>query len=80
MFEVINVADDVRNLLFAFTNYIVQTKMNTRGVFVKVGDARTKQARIVDITKHRKDTNNKLQDKLLAIKLAYILAKSLRKK
>lgn len=78
MFKDIDIADDIKKILMLTSNYIVQTIVRDEGILVKVGNTANKQAGIVNITTHRKSGNNKFQDKLLAVKLAYRLHKYLK--
>lgn len=74
----VNVANDVCKIMGLTSNYIYQTLLTTEGTIVKVGNTASKQAGIVNVTLHRNANNNKLQDKLLAVKLAFKLHKYLR--
>lgn len=74
----VNVAIDVANLVKLITPYVVQTTMNASGVFVKAGDYKNRQAATVNITRHRPDNNSMIKDKLLAIKITYLIIKNLR--
>lgn len=76
----VDVANDVCRLIGRHTDYIYQTVLTNDGVLVKVGNTANKQAGVVNVSKHRKDGNNLLQDKLLAVKLAYRLVKYLKVK
>lgn len=78
MYGAIDVAEDIKRILMLTTNYITQTIMNEDGIIVKVGNTANKRAGVVNVTTHRKAGNNKLQDKFLAVKLAYRLHKYLK--
>jgi len=74
----VDVANDVCKLLGMFTPYIYQIVLSKEGVIVKAGNTANKQAGVVNVTLHRNNSNNLLQDKLLAVVLAYRLHKYLR--
>jgi hypothetical protein len=73
-----DVADDVCKLIGKFTNYIYQIVLTRDGVIVKVGNTANKQAAVVNVTLHRNPNNSLLQDKVLAVVIAYRLRKYLR--
>lgn len=76
----VDVAADVTRIMRVFTNYIYQTILTEDGVLVKVGNTANKQAGVVNVSNHKREDSNKLQDKLLAVKLAYRLHKYLQTK
>lgn len=76
----VQVAEDICRILMAATDYIVQTRLTKDGVLVKVGNTANKQAGIVNVSDHWKESNNWLQNKLLAVRLAYRLNKYLKTK
>lgn len=67
----VDVAADIAKIIHHTSNYITQTILTKDGVIVKVGDLSKMKAGVVNVSKHRKETNSKLQDKLLAVKLAF---------
>lgn len=75
----VDVAKDTLNIVYFTTNYVGKLDLTTEGVILKVGDYRNQNARTVNITRNRNKTNNWLQDKLLAARLAYRLVSSLRR-
>jgi len=75
----IEIATLVQNYIWLVTLYITQIKMNTEGVYLKVGNPSNKKAVIVNITNHFKADNNWLQNRLLALRLAIIINKNIRK-
>lgn len=74
----VDVANDVCKIIGLTSNYIYQTILTTDGVIVKVGNTANMKAGVVNVTNHRKETNNRLQDKILAVKLAFRLHKYLK--
>lgn len=74
----VDVANDVCKIIGWTSNYIYQTVLTRDGVLVKVGNTANKQAGIVNVSAHRSENNNWLQDKLLAVKLAFRLHKYLK--
>ena len=78
MRHAVDVANDVCKILMATTDYIVQTRLTKDGVLVKVGNTANKQAGIVNVSDHRKENSNIIQDKMLAVRLAYRLHKYLK--
>lgn len=74
----VNVAQDVCRILMFLTDYICQTLLTDDGVVVKVGNTANKQARVVNVSAHRQDDSNWLEDKFLAVRLAYRLHRSLK--
>ncbi len=74
----VDVANDVIGLI-RYTNYIAQIILKTDGTYIKAGDPRKKAAVLVNVTSHRNENNNWLQDKWLAAKLAFRLVNNLRK-
>ena len=75
----VDVAKDALSVVYYLTDYIGKLDLTTEGVILKVGDYRNRNARVVNITKNRNKDNNWLQDKLLSIKLAIRLIRSLRR-
>jgi len=74
----VDVANDVCKIIGLTSNYIYQTILTTDGVIVKVGNTANMKAGVVNVSNHRGENNNKLQDKLLAVKLAFRLHKYLK--
>ena len=74
----VDVAVDICKIIMFTSNYVVQIVLQPfdSDVIVKVGDTASKRAMMVNVSAHRKDTNNLLQDKLLAAKIAFRLLKS----
>lgn len=74
----VDVAQEIVKLL-QYTPYIAQIILKPNQTFVKVGDEKTKKAVTVEIGKHRKDTNNWLQDKWVVVKLTTRLIMNLKR-